>query len=93
MKRIVTLVAMIAALALPAAALASGSSTCQSYNAQLCQVVSNTTASVGQTSTSPTATSAGSLPFTGLDVGLLVLGGAVLLGAGLIVRRFSRQPE
>ena len=90
MKRIVILVATVALLALPGAALASGSSTCQSYNAQLCQVASNTNART--TSTSPVATSSAStLPFTGLDVGLLVAGGGALLGAGLLVRRLSRD--
>ncbi len=91
MKRIVTMIVSLALLAiavLPSAAFAA-SSTCQSYNAQLCQVASNTTSRT--TGTSPTSTSAaGTLPFTGLDVGLLVAGGGVLLGAGLVVRRFSR---
>jgi hypothetical protein len=94
MKRIVMLAAIIGALAVPGAAFASGSSTCQSYNAQLCTVVgsgtANTTA-VQATTTSTTTSSASTLPFTGLDVGLLVVGGAVLLGAGLVVRRFSRE--
>jgi hypothetical protein len=92
MKRIVMLAAMVGALVLPGAAFASGSSTCHSYSAELCQVVGDTTASQA-TTTSTTATSAGTLPFTGLDVGLLVVGGAVLLGAGLVVRRFSRETE
>jgi hypothetical protein len=88
MKRIATLIATVALLALPSAAFASGSSTCQSYNQQLCNVASNTTAA------SPTSTaSAGTLPFTGLDVGLLVAGGGVLLTAGLVVRRLSRGAE
>jgi hypothetical protein len=94
MKRIATLAAMIGALVLPTAALASGSSTCQSYNKQLCQVVSNASADNADAQTSTTtATSASTLPFTGLDVGLLVVGGGVLLGAGLVVRRFSRETE
>ena len=92
------LAAMIGALVLPGAALASGSSTCQSYNQQLCQVVgagSNNDAGNGSTTADQTSTttSAGTLPFTGLDVGLLVIGGAVLMGAGLLVRRFSRETE
>jgi hypothetical protein len=91
MKRIVTLMvslALFAVVVLPSAASAA-SSTCQSYNAQLCQVASNTASRT--TGTSPTSTStASTLPFTGLDVGLLVAGGGVLLAAGLLVRRFSR---
>jgi hypothetical protein len=88
MKRFVTLIVSFALLAiavLPSAAVAN--STCQSYNAQLCNVASNTTSrTTGPTSTSTAST----LPFTGLDVGLLVAGGGALLGAGLVVRRFSR---
>ncbi len=68
---------------LPATALASGSSTCQSYNPQLCSV--NTTANTNATSAQ------GTLPFTGLDVVLLAAGGGTLLGAGLVVRRLSRR--
>jgi hypothetical protein len=32
----------------------------------------------------------GSLPFTGLDLGLLALGGVVLVGVGVGLRRFAR---
>ena len=48
--------------------------------------VLNATATRGQTTEQA---SAGSLPFTGLDVGFLAAGGVVLLGAGLLVRRVS----
>lgn len=33
----------------------------------------------------------GSLPFTGLDVGLLALGGVAMLGVGVGLRRMSRS--
>jgi hypothetical protein len=36
--------------------------------------------------------SSGSLPFTGLDVGLIVLAGVALVGTGLVIRRVS-QPS
>lgn len=36
------------------------------------------------------ASSNGSLPFTGLDVGLLALGGVALVGVGVGLRRFAR---
>ena len=44
-----------------------------------------------ETGATPTAatTPADSLPFTGLDAGLLLLGGAAMLGVGLGVRRLS----
>jgi hypothetical protein len=90
MKRIVILVATVALLALPGAAFASGSSTCQSYNAQLCNVASNTNSRTTATTATNTAST---LPFTGLDVGLLIVGGGALLGAGLLVRRLSREVE
>jgi len=34
--------------------------------------------------------SSGSLPFTGLDIGLLALGGCALVGVGVGLRRFAR---
>jgi hypothetical protein len=84
MTKVTTLVtALLLSLALlPAAAMAAGSSTCQAYNPQLCSV--STTASTSSASTS-------TLPFTGLDVALLVAGGLVLTGAGLLVRAASRR--
>ncbi len=36
------------------------------------------------------SSSSGSLPFTGLDVGLLALGGIGLVGVGVGLRRFAR---
>jgi hypothetical protein len=80
MKRIVaTAIAVLALLALPGAAFASGSSTCSSYNPQLCQVVDHT------------STASSTLPFTGLDLGLVAIGGVALIGAGLAARKFSAQ--
>jgi hypothetical protein len=83
MKRISALVGVLGVLALfvPTAAMAAGSSTCQAYNSQqTCQPVTTTT-----------TTSSGTLPFTGLDVVLLVAGGGSLLAAGFVVRRLSRR--
>jgi hypothetical protein len=111
MKRISTLVGVVAvlALAIPSLAMAA-SSTCQAYGPQTCSSVSNGNASTGNgsgstgsspgtvssasspgTVSSATATSAGTLPFTGLDVVLLVAGGGTLLAAGFVVRRLSRR--
>ena len=36
------------------------------------------------------STGNGSLPFTGLDIGLLALGGVALVGVGIGLRRFAR---
>ena len=79
MKRIATVLAALSVLLSPASALAQ-SSTCQAYNPQLCNVIG------GADGTSSGATSTGTLPFTGIDVGLLVVGAAVLLIVGVIVR-------
>jgi hypothetical protein len=83
MKFIVTLIVGLA-LMLPGSALAA-SSTCQSYNPQLCSVDSNSATAT------TTTTAQSTLPFTGLDVVLLAVGGGSLLGAGLVVRRLSRN--
>jgi len=85
MKRIVTVIVGLA-LMLPAAA--SANSTCSAYNPTLCSVASTT----ASRTTTPTST-ASTLPFTGLDVGLLAAGGGLLLGAGLVVRRLSRGTD
>jgi len=82
MKPIAALVLTIA-LMVPATALASGGSTCQGYGSQTCNVVT-TTQSTG-------ATHSGSLPFTGLDVVLLLVGGCTLIGTGLVVRALTRR--
>ena len=81
MKRITALVGALVALALlvPTGAMAS-SSTCQAYNQQNCTPVTTTA-----------TTSSGTLPFTGLDVALLVAGGGTLLAAGFVVRKLSRR--
>jgi hypothetical protein len=81
MKRIATLAAVIGLMIMPASAFAQESSTCEAYNPQLCTNIHND-ASTG---------SDGTLPFTGLDVALLAVGGGGLLGAGLVIRRLSRN--
>ncbi len=91
MKRISALVGVLGvlALAIPSIAVAA-SSTCQAYGPQTCSSVSNGNVSNGTASTT-SADSSGTLPFTGLDVVLLVAGGGMLLGAGFVVRRLSRR--
>jgi hypothetical protein len=86
MKRIAMVIIGLALL-LPSTALASGSSTCQTYNGALCSVASNSAAQTTPT----TSTASSTLPFTGLDVVLLAVGGGTLLGAGVVVRRLSRN--
>jgi hypothetical protein len=81
MRRIATCVVVLGLLAVPASSVAS--STCQAYNPETCGPTQITR------TTTPTSTS--QLPFTGLDVVLLVVGGGTLLGAGFVVRRLSRR--
>jgi hypothetical protein len=83
MKR--NIVAVVASLSLVAAAPAGAavSPTCGAYHPTCSNIVS---------SDSPTATTGtGSLPFTGLDVGLLVAGGGSLAGLGFVIRRTSKR--
>jgi hypothetical protein len=82
MKRIAMLMVGLALMLAPSTALAQESSTCQAYNPQLCSVSSQT---------GTTSSSEGTLPFTGLDVALLAVGGGGLLACGLVVRRLSRR--
>ena len=82
MKRISALVGILGVLVLLAPGAALASSTCQAYNTQLCSSVGSGNNSNG---------GSGTLPFTGLDVVLLVAGGGTLLAAGFVIRRLSRR--
>jgi hypothetical protein len=84
MKRISALVGILGVLVLAAPSAALASSTCQAYNTQLCS-------SVGSGNNSNGSSSGSTLPFTGLDVVLLVAGGGTLLAAGFVIRRLSRR--
>ena len=103
MKKSLLAIVVAFVLAIPSLAIAAGSSSCQAYS-QNCS--SNTTTSTASTtstqaattqatttpsSTAATTASQSTLPFTGLDVVALLAGGSVLLGAGLVVRRLSRD--
>jgi hypothetical protein len=82
MKRIATLLVGLALMLVPSSAFAQ-SSQCQAYNPQLC--------TVSNQNEGTTSSSQGTLPFTGLDVALLAVGGGGLLGVGLVVRGLSRR--
>jgi hypothetical protein len=92
MKRISALVGVLGvlALAIPNIAVAA-SSTCQAYGPQTCSSVTTRNVSTVTSPGSTNAASSGTLPFTGLDVILLVAGGGTLLGAGFVVRKLSRR--
>ncbi|MGO9973698.1 MAG: hypothetical protein ACLP01_13020 [Solirubrobacteraceae bacterium] len=79
MKRLAILITGLAlALSVASSAMAQ-SSTCQAYN------------NCSATTTSEVSSTTSTLPFTGLDVALLLAGGVGLLGTGLVVRRISRR--
>jgi hypothetical protein len=90
MKRIFTAIFVATMLMFPAASFADSSSSCLAYNAPS---VCNASASRTTSAATVSSASANSLPFTGLDVALLVAGGVTLLGAGLIVRKLSSSTE
>jgi hypothetical protein len=75
MKYLVMLLAVLALFAVPASAFAESSS-CQTYGTETCDA---------------TAPVTGSLPFTGINVPLLVVVGGGLLGTGLAMRRVARR--
>jgi hypothetical protein len=91
MRRIPALLGLLLVLALPGTAAAT-TSTCQHYNKQLCASVGATSANK-TTGSGPTATAASTLPFTGIDLVLLVAVSGGLLSVGLIVRRLSHQAD
>jgi hypothetical protein len=89
MKR--NIVAVVASMSLVAAApaVAAVSPTCSGYHPNCSSLVSASDSPATTTTTATTGT--GSLPFTGLDVGLLVAGGGSLAGLGFVIRRTSKR--
>ncbi len=77
MKHLMLVALLLVSLALPAAAFAQDAS--EGYG-QIAGAVSGDPTEV-QT------VSGDQLPFTGLEVGVVALGGALLLGGGLVLRR------
>jgi hypothetical protein len=84
-------------LCLALATTAFGQSSVQGYNDQAGQIQAQVES--GGEDTTPVATTqagggggGGSLPFTGLDVALLVGAGGVLVAVGFAMRRLARAP-
>ncbi len=80
MKHIMLVALLLVSLALPAAAFAQDAS--EGYG-QIAGAVSGGDPASGDVQT----VSGDQLPFTGLEVGVVALGGALLLGGGLVLRR------
>jgi hypothetical protein len=76
---------LVLALAAPSAAIAASPSNSQ-YETQNHQISAG---GGGGGPSAPSNSTIGSLPFTGLDVGVLALAAAALLGAGFALRRLS----
>lgn len=76
---------VLASLVLAPAALAGGGSAGKGYGGEGGNVQQQVSGAAGEKS--------GGLPFTGLDLGLLVAGGAVLVVAGAALRRAAKRPS
>jgi hypothetical protein len=87
----------VLALALPATALGqTGRSGYTGPEGDIQDAIAGTGTGPGGTAGSTVGDGSGdgsALPFTGLDVALLVGGGALLLTAGLGMRRLARRPD
>jgi hypothetical protein len=83
-------VLVVLALAAPAAAMATSPSHDQ-YDPKSQQIAATGSggSSGGGSATTSGNSTIGSLPFTGLDVGVLALAAVALLGAGFALRRLS----
>lgn len=90
MKRLALMLTIVWALALlPAAAFAQSS---QSGYSNVAGVSAGGNNGSGNVPTAVKTTSnSGSLPFTGLELGLVAGGGVVLLAAGFTLRRVARH--
>jgi hypothetical protein len=89
MKLRYVLGALLAALVLVPAALGAGGAAGQGYGGE----GGNVQEEVSQGAAPSAAVHSGSLPFTGLDLALLVVGGVTLVVAGVGVRRAARRPS
>jgi hypothetical protein len=87
------------ALMLAFASVASAGPRSDQYDNQVSQVTKtkNVTITAGATASAkaPSIVKAttGALPFTGLQLGIAVVAGSLLLGSGLVVRRLGRQRD
>jgi hypothetical protein len=94
MKRLALLMAVVAvALAIAAPAYAQNAVS-DTYAGKGGGIVGTVEGGNGPTAPTPqqvrVSADSGALPFTGLDIGLLALGGAALVGVGVGLRRFAR---
>lgn len=94
LRNIIAAATLCVALLVPASAFAQSSSTGYSQPAGSVQQQLGTHNSSNDAKTTAAAKSeSGSLPFTGLDIALVVAAGGVLLAMGFGIRRISRPSE
>ena len=96
MKRLALLMAVVAIALTVAAPAYAGNATSDTYAGKGGGIVGTVDSGNGPTASTPqqvqvaSSNDSGSLPFTGLDIGLLALGGIALVGVGVGLRRFAR---
>jgi uncharacterized membrane protein YjjP (DUF1212 family) len=88
-KLTVHIVVVVVALAFAATAFAGSLTT--TYGGAAGTVQTQVNGAVTKTHAATKGATAGTLPFTGMDLTLIVAGGVVLLVAGLGLRRFGRD--
>lgn len=95
MKRLALLMAVVALALVVAAPAYASNAVSDAYAGKGGGIVGAVDHGDGNGPAAPTqqvvaSTGNGSLPFTGLDIGLLALGGCALVGVGIGLRRFAR---
>jgi len=90
----VSLCAAVAALVICVPAFASGNNTLTSAYGSTPHNVSGVVKTTTKPAAKPTAVkTSGTLPFTGVDLGVVAGAAVLLLGVGLAFRRLGRQPS
>jgi hypothetical protein len=87
------LLVLLIALAIAAFAVASASATPSGIEYDNAITVETPPDGGGVLGVINTQSTSGGLPFTGMELGLIVAGGAGLIAAGLALRRFGRRSE
>jgi hypothetical protein len=90
--RLLAALAMTFTLALVGTAFGQANPTQDAYGGVLGEEVSGSGESGGSTVVTQSSDQGGSLPFTGLELGLVVLAGFGLVALGLAMRRTTRPP-
>ena len=93
LRNIIAAATLCVALLVPTSAFAQSSSTGYSEPAGSVQQQLGTQNSSNDAKPTAAKTESGKLPFTGLDIALVVAAGGVLLAMGFGIRRISRPSE